>query len=131
MSCKSTMDVYNEFIIEVVKLQGEIESTRNGIHLGFGTVFYIQEIDKLDVDEQISFDEWRNKKLCELYNLVESHGLYLHERENVWYILPFDVKRLSYEYDNKLDILIDILTGGQLRHDESTYSPLSELTFQI
>lgn len=126
MKCKKAAKLYNKFIMEAEELCEELANLDNYIRVPFKAFWYLFDVDTASWEKQMRFDGWKTKTTLGFYELVHQRGLYWSETHDGWIVLPFNTKDLPYKYDLDMDTLIDILTDGELRYNDSGYYDVYE-----
>lgn len=121
MEYKRATKLYNKFMVEVEKLYKELKNLDNYIPVSFKAFEWMLELDIASFEKQMRFMSWRNNRTLGFYELVLSRGLYWCETTDGWYVLPFSVGDLPYDYSLDVDTLVDILTDGELRYEDNEY----------
>lgn len=121
MEYKKAEKLYNKFMTEVEKLYKELRNLDNYILVSFRAFEYMLELDVASFEKQMRFVSWRNNLTLGFYELVRLRGLYWCETTDGWYVLPFSVGDLPYDYSLDVDTLVDILTDGELRYEDNEY----------
>lgn len=121
MEYKKAEKLYNKFMTEVEKLYKELRNLDNYILVSFRAFEYMLELDVASFEKQMRFVSWRNNLTLGFYELVRLRGLYWCETTDGWYVLPFSLGDLPYDYSLDVDTLVDILTDGELRYEDNEY----------
>lgn len=121
MEYKKATKLYNKFMVEVEKLYKELKNLDNYIPVSFKAFEWMLELDVASFEKQMRFMSWKNNLTLGFYELVRLRGLYWREATDGWYVLPFSVGDLPYDYSLDVDTLVDILTDGELRHEDNGY----------
>lgn len=126
MKCKKAANLYNKFIMETETLFNELVNLDNYIRVPFKAFWYLFDMDTASWEKQMRFNGWKTKTTLGFYEVVHSCGLNWSETHDGWYVLPFNVGDLPYEYDLDVDTLVDILTDGALRCEDCGYYDVYE-----
>lgn len=126
MEYKKAEKLYIKFLREVHVLYGELSKLDNYIRVPFKAFWYLFDLDTASFEKQMRFDSWKTKTALGFYEVVHSRGLNWSETHDGWYILPFNAGDLPYKYDLDIDTLVDILTDGELRYNDSGYYDVYE-----
>lgn len=113
--------LYNKFMTEVEKLYKELKNLDNYIPVSFRAFEWMLELETASFEKQIRFMSWKTNLTLGFYEVVHSRGLNWCDTYDGWMVLPFNVGDLPYSYDLDMDTLVDILTDGELRHEDNEY----------
>lgn len=126
MEYKKAETLYIKFLREVHVLYDELSKLDNHVRVPFKDFWYLFDLDTASFEQKWKFDSWKTKVTLGFYELVHQRWLYWSETHDGWMVLPFNTKDLPYEYDLDIDTLIDILTDGELRYNDSGYYDVYE-----
>ena len=121
MEYKKVEKLYNKFMVEVEKLYKELKNLDNYIPVSFRAFEWMLELETASFEKQMRFMSWKTNLTLGFYEVVHSRGLYWCEAMGGWYVLPFSTGDLPYDYSLDVDTLVDILTDGELRHEDNEY----------
>lgn len=126
MECKKAGKLYNKFMAEVEKLYKELKNLDNYIPVSFKAFEWMLELETANFEKQMRFMSWRTNLTLGFYEVVYSRGLNWCDTCDGWMVLPFNVVDLPYNYDLDVGTLVDILTDGELRHNDCGYYDVYE-----
>lgn len=121
MEYEKAIELYSKFMVEVEKLYKELKNLNNYIPVSFKAFEWLLELDTASFEKQMRFMSWKTNLTLGFYEVVRSRGVYWCEATDGWYVLPFSVGDLPYDYSLDVDTLVDILTDGELRHEDNEY----------
>ena len=121
MEYKKADKLYIKFLREVHMLYDELSKLDNHVRVPFKAFWYLFDMDTASFEKQWKFDSWKTKTALGFYEVVHSRGLNWSETHDGWVVLPFNVGDLPYKYDLDVDTMVDILTDGELRHNDCGY----------
>ena len=126
MEYKKATKLYNKFIMETEKLYNELANLDNYIRVPFKAFWYLFDMDTANFEKQLRFNSWKTNVTLGFYEVVQARGLDWYDVSDGWIVLPFGVRDLPYSYDLDMETLVDILTNGDLRYNDSGYYDVYE-----